>query len=402
MNIYKDFPCLNQNINGQKLIYFDNAATTQKPNIVIESMSEFYRKYMANVHRSSHTLGSIATNKYENARENIRKFINANNKNEIIFTKGTTEGINLLSTCLSKKIKENDEILISQMEHHSNILPWQQVCKYKKSILKTIPFNNNGDIILSTLKSILNEKTKIVSLVHVSNVLGTINPIKEIIKVIRNYNDKIIIIIDGCQAIAHMKIDVIDIDCDFYIFSGHKMYGPTGIGVLYGKEKILEDLDPYQFGGDMVKYVSFEKSEFDILPYKFEAGTPNIVGAIGLSEAIDYIKNLNFDEIKLYENNLLKYCMEKISNISKINFIGKSLNKNPIISFYINDISSYDISLLLDTYGVSIRSGQHCAQPLLNVYGLDSVARVSLAIYNTEEEIDIFYNSLVNTIKTLI
>ena len=288
------------------------------------------------------------------------------------------------------------------MEHHSNILPWQQVCKYKKSILKTIPFNNNGDIILSTLKSILNEKTKIVSLVHVSNVLGTINPIKEIIKVIRNYNDKIIIIIDGCQAIAHMKIDVIDIDCDFYIFSGHKMYGPTGIGVLYGKEKILEDLDPYQFGGDMVKYVSFEKSEFDILPYKFEAGTPNIVGAIGLSEAIDYIKNLNFDEIKLYENNLLKYCMEKISNISKINFIGKSLNKNPIISFYINDISSYDISLLLDTYGVSIRSGQHCAQPLLNVYGLDSVARVSLAIYNTEEEIDIFYNSLVNTIKTLI
>tara|TARA_B100001778_G_scaffold334701_1_gene347233 strand:- start:8072 stop:9289 length:1218 start_codon:yes stop_codon:yes gene_type:complete len=392
-SIREDFPILKSKINNHDLIYFDNAATTQKPNSVIKAISNYYEKYNSNIHRGVHSLAEIATNEFEKTRKKIKGFINAKSEKEIIFTRGTTEGINLISSSLGKyKFLEGDEIIISEMEHHSNIVPWQMLAKEKSLKLNTINVSEDGEIDLNDFKNTISSKTKLVSLVHISNTLGSINPINEIVEICNSNN--IISVIDGAQASAHSPIDVQKINCDFYVLSAHKMYGPTGVGVVYGKENLLEEMPPYMGGGEMIRDVKFSGTSYNDLPYKFEAGTPNIGDVIGFKEAINYIENLGKDQIIKYEDKLRDYANKKLSSINGFKIIGTSKNKIGIFSFTIENFHYYDLGLLLDAKGIAVRTGHHCTQPLMDKYNLDGTARVSLALYNTEEEVDFFVDSV--------
>ena len=396
--IRDDFPILKSRINNHQLVYFDNAATTQKPQSVIDGISKYYKSYNANIHRGIHSLAEKATEEFEETRSLVKEFINASSENEIIFTRGTTEGINLISSSLSKfYFNEGDEIIISEMEHHSNIVPWQMIADENKLNLKVINVSENGEIDMDHFNSLISEKTKLVSIVYISNTLGTINPVKKIIEKCKENN--ILSVVDGAQSSAHKKIDVTDLNCDFYVFSAHKMYGPTGVGVVYGKEEILEKMPPYMGGGEMIKDVSFSNTSYNNLPYKFEAGTPNIGDVIGFKEAINYIKNIGIDNIETYEISLKKYTEDALKKIDGIKVVGTAKDKVGIFSFTTEKVHYYDLGLLLDAKGIALRTGHHCTQPLMDKYSLDGTARLSLAIYNSTEEVDYFVESLSNLIK---
>jgi len=397
--IRKDFPILHRLVNDKPLIYFDNAATTQKPNVVIDSMSHYYTYENANIHRGLHFLSEVATEQYENSRLKVKEFINAMSASEVIFVKGATEGINLLANtmCRANWFNDGDEILISHMEHHANIVPWQLLCERKNIKLKVTPINDNGELEIDEYKKLITEKTKLVSIVHTSNTLGTINPIKEIIDIAHDAG--VPVLVDGAQAVAHGKIDVQELDCDFFVFSGHKLFGPTGIGVLYGKTEYLDKLPPYQGGGDMIRTVTFEKTTFDDLPNKFEAGTPNIVGGIGLGVAIKYLNTFDFNDILWHEKQLLNYATEKMLEIDGLRIIGTAKEKAAVNSFVIDGIHPYDIGTIIDTDGVAIRTGHHCTQPIMKRFNVPATARASFAFYNTKEEIDVFIKALHKVIK---
>lgn len=398
--VRKDFPILEKTVNGNPLVYIDNAATTQKPKAVIESHVDFYLHHNANIHRGVHQLGTESTEAYDGAREKVRKFINAPESREIIFTRGATESINLVTSTYGRRfIGEGNEIIISTMEHHANIVPWQILCGEKNSVLRIIPITDSGEIIMDEYVKLLNDKTKFVSVAQVSNTLGTINPVKEIIRLAHERN--IPVLIDGAQAVPHMKVDIKDLGCDFYAFSGHKMFGPTGIGVLYGKAEFLEAMPPYQGGGDMISSVSFEKTTYNEIPTKFEAGTPNIAGAIGLGISIDYLNNLNFKMLEKHEKELLDYANEKLKDIPGIRFIGTAKNKASVVSFVIEGLNSLDIGIMLDTKGIAVRTGQHCTEPLMSRYGITGTVRASFALYNTKEEVDLFIAGLKKVIGLL-
>ena len=398
--IRKDFPILEKTVNGNPLVYIDNAATTQKPRAVIESHVDFYLHHNANIHRGAHQLGTESTEAYDEAREKVCRFINAPESREIIFTRGATESINLVTSTYGRRfIGEGDEIIISTMEHHANIVPWQILCGEKNSVLRIIPITDSGEIIMDEYVKLLNDKTKFVSVAHVSNTLGTTNPVKKIIRLAHERN--IPVLIDGAQAVPHMKVDIRNIGCDFYAFSGHKMFGPTGIGVLYGKAELLESMPPYQGGGDMISHVSFEKTTYNEIPTKFEAGTPNIAGAIGLGISIDYLNNLNFNLLEEHEKELMTYATEKLKDIPGIRFIGTAKNKASVVSFVIEGLNSLDIGIMLDTMGIAVRTGQHCTEPLMSRYGITGTVRASFALYNTKEEVDLFVAGLKKVIGIL-
>jgi len=385
-SIRKDFPILDQEINGAPLIYFDNAASTQKPTAVINAIKSYYENDHSNVHRGVHSLSIRATELYEASRKKVTDYINANNSNEIIFTKGTTDSINLVAHSLTNSIKQSDEIVITTMEHHSNIVPWQELCKRTGASLKIAPIDHNGELMIEELEKLLCKNTKILALTHTSNTLGTINPIKEIITMAHHLNIKVLI--DGAQAIGHQNIDVQDLDCDFYAFSGHKLYGPTGIGVLYGKEDLLNELEPYQFGGEMILKVTFDETTYNSLPYKFEAGTPNIAGAIGLEKAIGYLESVNLNACVKQETAVTKYALKQLKDFSNIKLIGNSDNRSSIISFTIENIHPHDIGTILNQKGIAMRTGHHCTMPLMDFYNIPGTIRASFSFYNTENEVD--------------
>ena len=385
-SIRKDFPILDQEINGSPLIYFDNAASTQKPTAVINAIKSYYENDHSNVHRGVHSLSIRATELYEASRKKVTDYINANNSNEIIFTKGTTDSINLVAHSLTNSIKQSDEIVITTMEHHSNIVPWQELCKRTGASLKIAPIDHNGELMIEELERLLCKNTKILALTHTSNTLGTINPIKEIITMAHHLNIKVLI--DGAQAIGHQNIDVQDLDCDFYAFSGHKLYGPTGIGVLYGKEELLNELEPYQFGGEMILKVTFDETTYNSLPYKFEAGTPNIAGAIGLEKAIGYLESVNLNACVKQETAVTKYALKQLKDFSNIKLIGNSDNRSSIISFTIENIHPHDIGTILNQKGIAMRTGHHCTMPLMDFYNIPGTIRASFSFYNTENEVD--------------
>ena len=385
-SIRKDFPILDQEINGAPLIYFDNAASTQKPTAVISAIKSYYENDHSNVHRGVHSLSIRATELYEASRKKVTDYINANNSNEIIFTKGTTDSINLVAHSLTNSIKQSDEIVITTMEHHSNIVPWQELCKRTGASLKIAPIDHNGELMIEELERLLCKNTKILALTHTSNTLGTINPIKEIITMAHHLNIKVLI--DGAQAIGHQNIDVQDLDCDFYAFSGHKLYGPTGIGVLYGKEDLLNELEPYQFGGEMILKVTFDETTYNSLPYKFEAGTPNIAGAIGLEKAIGYLESVNLNACVKQETAVTKYALKQLKDFSNIKLIGNSDNRSSIISFTIENIHPHDIGTILNQKGIAMRTGHHCTMPLMDFYNIPGTIRASFSFYNTENEVD--------------
>ncbi|MHB8258750.1 MAG: aminotransferase class V-fold PLP-dependent enzyme [Bacteroidia bacterium] len=398
--IREDFPILKTQVNGKPLVYFDNGATTQKPQCIIDTITKYYREENSNIHRGIHTLSQQATLLYEIARQIVRKHINAASANEIVFTRGTTESINLVAHCFGKLvINKGDEIILSAMEHHSNILPWQILCKEKAAVLKVIPLNENGELILSEYEKLLSSKTKLIAVTHVSNTLGIINDVKEIITIAKQKN--VPVLIDGAQAIPHMAVDVQDLDCDFYCFSGHKVYAPTGIGVLYAKEKWIESFEPYQVGGGTIKTVSFEKTEYADGPLKFEAGTPNIEGAIGLATALDYINEIGLSTISAHENELMKYATQKLHQLSGVKIYGDVTNKAAVISFNVKNIHPSDIGTLLDKQGIAVRTGHHCTQPLMQFFTIQGTVRVSFSFYNTKEEIDVFISALEKAIKML-
>lgn len=396
--IRKDFPNLGVEIRGKKLVYLDNAATTLKPQSVIDAVNHHYSRSTSNVHRGVHYLSEKATAEFEGTRANVRDFINAQETSEIIFTKGTTEGINLVAQSYGRAfLKEGDEVLISEMEHHSNIVPWQMLCKDKGCILKVIPMNDNGELIVDELVKLINEKTKFISLVYISNSLGTINPIKEIIA--RANERSIPILIDAAQAVSIEKIDVKALNCDFLVFSGHKIYGPTGVGVLYGKKEMLMKMSPYQGGGDMIKSVTFENTIFNDLPYKFEAGTPNVAGVIGLGAAIDYVNKIGIDHIKSYKAGLLAYATDQLQTVEGLRLIGTAKNKTSILSFVLKDIHAHDIGTIVDEEGIAIRTGHHCTQPVMKHFGVPATSRASLTFYNTNEEVDRLVDGLNKAIR---
>jgi cysteine desulfurase/selenocysteine lyase len=398
--IREDFPILRREVNGKPLVYFDNGASSQKPQLVIDTINKYYSYENSNIHRGIHTLSQEATNAYEEARKKVQHFIEAKHEHEIIFTSGTTGSINLVASSFGKKyLKKGDEIIISTMEHHSNIVPWQMICEEKQAILKVIPINDKGELVMDEFKKLLSPKTKLVAITHVSNTLGTINPIKEIIKLAKAAGA--FVLIDGAQAVPHTKINVQDLDCDFYAFSGHKMLGPTGVGILYGKENILNDLPPYQGGGDMIKTVTFEKTTYNELPHKFEAGTPNIVGGIGLGVAIDYMNSVGIDKIEAYEHELLTYATEQIKQIEGVRIIGEAEKKASVLSFVVEGTHPSDIGMIIDKLGVAIRTGHHCTEPLMNRLNVPGTARASFAFYNTFEEIDIFIAALKRAVTML-
>jgi cysteine desulfurase/selenocysteine lyase len=398
--IRADFPILSRKVNGKPLIYFDNGATAQKPQTVIDVLDLYYKNQNANIHRGVHTLSQEITVAYENARTTIQKHLNAAHAHEIIFTAGTTASINLVASSFAKKyIQAGDEIIISAMEHHSNILPWQQVCEEKGAFLKVIPINNDGELLIDEFKKLISNKTKIIAVTHISNTLGTINPIKEIIAIAHSKN--IPVMIDGAQAVPHTAVDVQALDCDFYLFSGHKLFGPTGVGILYGKEKWLNELPPYQVGGGTIKTVTFEKTEYADLPLKFEAGTPHIAGGIGLAAAIDYINNIGLENIAAYEHELLVYATEALEKIAGVKIIGTAKNKASVISFSVEGLHPFDIGTILDQLGIAVRTGHHCTQPLMQFYGVPGTIRASFAFYNTKQEIDEFIKGLERTINML-
>jgi len=392
--IRNDFPILKREVNGKPLVYLDNAATSQKPQVVIDALTHYYTYDNANIHRGLYFLSELATEQYENARLKVKEFINAMSVAEIVFVRGTTEAINLVAStlCRAKYFKEGDEVLVSHMEHHANIVPWQLMSDRKKINLKVIPINDAGELDYDAFEKLVNEKTKLVSVVHISNALGSINPIKKIIDFA--HSKKIPVLVDGAQAVPHLKIDVQDLDADFYAFSGHKVFGPTGIGVLYGKTEFLEMMPPYQGGGDMIRTVTFKKTTFDDIPRKFEAGTPNIAGGIGLGAAIDYLNQFDRNELAEYENELLKYATEKLSEVDGLRIIGTAKEKASVISFIIEGIHPYDIGTIIDTDGIAIRTGHHCTQPIMQRFNVPATARASFAFYNTKEEIDKLVASL--------
>ena len=396
--IKADFPTLNQKINGNDLIYLDNAATTQKPANVIKAVENYYKLINSNIHRGVHTLSGKATEAYENARSNIAEFIKADNRKEIIFVRGATEAINLVAHSYVKPIlEEGDQIIISQMEHHANIVPWQIICEERKAELRIIPMNSKGELLLSEFKKLINEKTKFVSINHVSNTLGTVNPVEEIVKISQSKNIKIMI--DGAQAIQHIPIDMVKLAADFYCFSGHKMYAPTGIGVLYGKTELLEKMPPYQGGGDMIKSVTFEKTVYNDIPNRFEAGTPNISGVIGLGAAIEYLTEIGMNHIYEHEKELLDYATKEIKKIERVKIIGNSGNKASVLSFVIEDIHPHDVGTIMDKHGVAVRTGHHCTQPIMDFYGIPATARASFGIYNSKIDVDCMINAIKKTIE---
>ena len=398
--IRKDFPILSTKVNGKPLVYLDNAATSQKPQIVIDAITRYYSSQNSNIHRGVHYLSQYATEAYEGAREKVRAFINAGDVKQVIFTKGTTDAINLVAQGYGRKfIEKGDEVIISAMEHHSNIVPWQMLCEEKEASLKIIPVNNSGELVFEDFVQMLNPRVKMIAVCHISNSLGTINPVKAIIKKAHEHN--IPVLLDGAQAIHFMKVDMQALDCDFYAFSGHKMFGPTGIGVLFGKEKLLEVMNPYQGGGDMIKTVTFEKTTYNELPHKFEAGTPNIEAGIALGTAIDYINVIGIDNINAHEKELLAYATEKLSAIEGLKIIGTAKEKAGVISFTIEGIHPYDIGVILDKLGIAIRTGHHCTQPLMERFGLPGTARASFAFYNTKEEVDALVKGVEKAVEML-
>lgn len=385
--IRADFPILSRKVYGKPLVYFDNGATTQKPQCVIDALTEVYTTYNSNIHRGVHFLSDMSSEAYENARGNVRSFINAGKREEIVFTSGTTGSINGIAFSFGERyIRPGDEIIISYLEHHANIVPWQMMCERKGAVLKVIPINDAGEIIMEEYQKLLSVRTRLVAITQVSNALGTVIPVNEIIAAAHSLN--IPVLIDGAQGIQHGILDVKAMDCDFYVFSGHKIYGPTGIGILYGKEKWLLELPPFQGGGDMVDKVTFEKTTYNELPFKFEAGTMNYTGAIGLSKALDYVLSIGREDISKREKELLSYATEKLSVIKGLKIYGNSVSKIPIISFHLNNIHQYDAGMILDKMGIAVRTGTHCAQPVMDRYGIDGTVRASLCFYNTKEEID--------------
>jgi cysteine desulfurase / selenocysteine lyase len=391
-DIRADFPILSQKINNKALVYFDNAATAQKPLQVIDAIAKYYQEINANIHRGVHTLSQLATEEYELSRKKIQQHINASLLHEIIFTSGTTFGINLVANGFASFLKPGDEVLVSAMEHHSNIVPWQMLCEKTGAKLRVIPMNLAGELMQEAYEKLLSVKTKIVAVNHISNALGTINPIKDMIA--KAHAVGAAVLIDGAQAVPHLKPDVQDLDCDFYVFSGHKLYGPTGVGVLYGKEKWLNKLPPYQGGGDMIREVTFEKTTYADLPHKFEAGTPNIAGGIVLGKAIDYANSIGFDYIAKQENDLLEYATAKLLQIEGVKIYGTAQSKTSVISFNIEGIHPYDIGTIIDKMGIAVRTGHHCAQPIMDFFKIPGTIRASFAFYNTFEEIDVFIAAL--------
>lgn len=387
-DIRADFPILQTKVYGKPLVYLDNAATTQKPRCVVDTICGNYYTQNANIHRGVHFLSQRATEAHEEARKTVQKFLNAKSEREIIFTRGTTEAVNLVASSFGKAFcKEGDEIVVSQMEHHSNIVPWQILQSDRGVSLKVIPFDEKGVLQVDKLNDLLTERTKLVAVAHVSNTLGTVNPVKEIVRMAHERG--IPVLVDGAQSVPHMRVDVQDIDADFYVFSGHKIYGPTGMGALYGKEEWLDKLPPYQGGGEMIKNVSFEKTTFNELPFKFEAGTPDYIGSTALAEAIRYVEAIGMDNIALHEQALLKYATEKLGQIENIRFIGEAENKSGLVSFLVGDIHPYDLGAILDKLGIAVRTGHHCAEPVMKAFGIEGTVRASFGIYNTLEEIDI-------------
>ena len=385
--IREDFPILDRTVYGKPLVYFDNAATTQKPRLVIDSIVDEYYSVNANVHRGVHYLSQQATELHESSRETVRWFINARSTNEIVFTRGTTESINLLVSSFGEEfMQEGDEVIVSVMEHHSNIVPWQLLAARKGITIKVIPMNDKGELLLDEYRQLFSERTRIVSVAHVSNVLGTVNPVKEMITFA--HEQGVPVLVDGAQSIPHMPVDVQDLDADFFVFSAHKVYGPTGVGVLYGKEEWLDRIPPYQGGGEMIQHVSFEKTTFNELPFKFEAGTPDYIGTTGLAKALDYVSLVGMDKIAAYEHELTQYAMQRLKEIPGMRIFGEAEDKGSVISFLVGDIHHFDMGTLLDRLGIAVRTGHHCAQPLMQRLGIEGTVRASFGLYNTREEID--------------
>ena len=397
LNIRKDFPILNTDIEGRKLIYLDNAATSLTPNQVVETIDYMYHNLKANVHRGIHTLSQLATDKMEATREKVRDYINAKSTEEIIFTRGTTEAINLVASSLGENFAHGDEIIITTMEHHANIVPWQLLQRNKRIRLRIVPLNEQGEVKMKEYEDLFTESTRFVAISHVSNVLGTVNPVKEMIEIAHRHG--VPVLIDGAQAVSYMNIDVQELNADFYAFSAHKMYGPTGVGVLYGKKKILEMMPPYQGGGEMIGSVTFEKTTFAKLPYKFEAGTPDFVGITAFGTAIDYIKQIGIENIAEYEDRLMKVATDGLKKIPGIRIFGTSENKSAVISFLVNDTNSYDMGTILDKLGIAVRTGHHCAEPLMRSLGIDGTVRASFGVYNTIEEVEQFVAAVERVAK---
>jgi cysteine desulfurase/selenocysteine lyase len=399
--IRKDFPILHQVVNGHPLIYFDNAATSQKPKQVIEAVSSYYETLNANVHRGAHYLADKATTEFENTRKALQKFLNAQLVEEIIFTKGTTESINIVAHSFGKRfVEKGDEIIISGMEHHANIVPWQMLCEEKGAILKVIPITDKGELRMDEYARLLTSRTKLVAVAHVSNVLGTVNPVNEIIRLAHQVGAKVLL--DGAQSSPHFDLDVQALDADFFVFSSHKIYGPTGVGVLYGKKVLLDEMPPYQGGGEMIKEVTFEKTIYNDLPHKFEAGTPNIADVIALQYALDFLNSVGKKNIAAHENELLKYATQSLSSLNGLRIIGTAAEKVSVISFVIEGVHHYDLGMMLDANGIAIRTGHHCAQPLMKRYGVEGTARASFAVYNTTQEIDTFVVEVEKAMKVLV
>ena len=385
--IRKDFPILASQVHGKPLIYLDNAATSQKPECVIDALTRFYQRDNANIHRGVHQLSERSTQSYEAARGKVQRFLNAANTREIVFVSGATEGINLVAQTFGRKnVGAGDEVVISAMEHHSNIVPWQMLCEEKGAVLRVVPINDRGEMEFEQFEKLLNHRTRLVAVSHVSNALGTINPVREIVKTAHDRN--IPVLIDGAQAVPHMRVDVRSLDCDFYVFSGHKVFGPTGIGVLYGRERLLEDMPPWKGGGDMIRSVTFAKTTYNDLPYKFEAGTPNIAGVIGLGTAIDYVDQIGMDAAAAHEHDLLQYGTRALESLSGLRLIGTAREKAGVLSFVIDGVHPHDAATILDLEGVAVRAGHHCAQPVMDRFGVTATTRASLAFYNTREDID--------------
>ncbi len=397
--IREQFPALRQLIYGKSLIYFDNGATSQKPKSVLDAINTYYSHDNANIHRGVHFMSQRATTEYEQARRTIQEYINAEKSEEIIFTKGTTDGINLIASSYGDLLLPGDEIIITAMEHHSNIVPWQMLCSRRKLVLKVAPINQKGELIMEEFDKLLSDKTRLVSISHISNTLGTINPIKEIIA--KAHKANAIVVVDGAQSIQHTPIDVKDLNCDFFVFSGHKVFGPTGIGILYGKEEILEKMPPYQGGGDMIEKVTFERTTYNELPFKFEAGTPHIAGGICLGKAFEFLKTLDMDAVQAYERELTEYAQDMLDTFEDLVLVGTAKKKTSVVSFNVDDIHPFDLGTLLDRQGIAVRTGHHCTQPLMDFYNIPGTVRASFAFYNTKEEIDVFIKAVEKSINML-
>lgn len=397
--IRSDFPTLHRTVNGKQLIYFDNGATSQKPQVVIDAITDYYTNNNANIHRGVHYLSQLATAQYEDARKIIQEYMNAPLSEEVLFTKGTTDSINLVASSLGELFSAGDEIIISAMEHHSNIVPWQMLCERKGLILNVIPINQAGELIMAEFDKFLSPKTKLVSITHISNTLGTINPVEEIIE--KTHNVGGYVLIDGAQSIQHIKVDVQALNCDFFTFSGHKVFGPTGVGILYGKKEILDKMPPYQGGGDMIAKVTFEKTTYNELPHKFEAGTPNISGGICLGTAISYLSEMDLDAIHAHEMELANYAEAKLLEFEGLRIIGTAENKTSVVSFIVDGVHPFDLGTLLDKQGIAVRTGHHCTQPLMDFYQIPGTVRASFAFYNTKDEIDVFLKAMERSLGML-